>query len=94
MISKRKRPRGSRVGRQTAVSLACITLVAMGFLPVDLGAEEPLDEASAILKAMSEYVASERNIELTFDSAIEVITPQLEKLQFTSSGGASGESAG
>jgi len=44
------------------------------------------DDAVAILKAMSDYVAGQSNIELTFDSAIEVITPELEKIQFTNSG--------
>ncbi len=43
-------------------------------------------EAKALLKAMSDYVGSQQTIELTFDSDIEVITPQLEKLQFASSG--------
>jgi hypothetical protein len=46
------------------------------------------DDARAILKAMSDYVGSQETIELTFDSAIEIITPQLEKIQFTNSGGA------
>jgi len=45
-------------------------------------------DAKAILKAMSDYVGSQETIELTFDSAIEIITPQLEKIQFTNSGGA------
>ncbi len=44
------------------------------------------DDATAILKAMSDYVGSQETIELTFDSAIEIITPQLEKIQFTNSG--------
>ena len=40
----------------------------------------------AVLKSMSDYVGSQKTIELTFDSDIEVITPQLEKIQFTNSG--------
>ncbi|MHB8788553.1 MAG: DUF2092 domain-containing protein [Desulfobulbaceae bacterium] len=43
-------------------------------------------DAKAVLKAMSDYVSSQKTIELTFDSDIEVITPQLEKIQFTNSG--------
>ena len=35
---------------------------------------------------MSDYLGSQKTIELTFDSDIEVITPQLEKIQFASSG--------
>jgi hypothetical protein len=44
------------------------------------------NDAKSILKAMSDYVSSQKTIELTFDSNIEVITPQLEKIQFTNSG--------
>ena len=46
------------------------------------------DDAKAILKAMSDYVSSQKTIELSFDSDIEVITPELEKIQFTNSGDA------
>jgi hypothetical protein len=35
---------------------------------------------------MADYVSSQQTIEFTFDSDIEVITPQLEKIQFTNSG--------
>ena len=43
-------------------------------------------DAKAILKAMSDYVGRQQTIQLTFDSDIEIITPQLEKIQFTNSG--------
>ena len=35
---------------------------------------------------MSDFVASQKNISVTFDSDVEVITSDLQKLQFTSSG--------
>ncbi len=44
------------------------------------------DEAKAILKAMSDYVSAQQAIQLSFDSDIEIITPELEKIQFTNSG--------
>ena len=44
------------------------------------------DDAARILKAMSDYTAGQKSISATFDSDIEVITPDLQKLQFTSSG--------
>ena len=50
------------------------------------GAQAQADDAAQILKAMSDYVASQKNISLTFDSDIEVVTPEVEKIQFTSSG--------
>jgi hypothetical protein len=49
-------------------------------------AQAPGNDAKSLLKAMSDYVSSQTTIELTFDSDIEVITPQLEKIQFTNSG--------
>ena len=49
-------------------------------------AQAPGNDAKSLLKAMSDYVSSQKTIELTFDSDIEVITPQLEKIQFTNSG--------
>jgi hypothetical protein len=49
-------------------------------------AQAPATDAKSILKAMSDYVDRQKTIELTFDSDIEVITPQLEKIQFTNSG--------
>lgn len=47
-------------------------------------AEEP--SAATILKSMSDYLASQKNISATLDTDIEVITPDLQKIQFASSG--------
>jgi hypothetical protein len=44
------------------------------------------DDAQKILKAMSAYVVSQKFLAVTFDTDIEVITPEVQKLQFTSSG--------
>jgi hypothetical protein len=44
------------------------------------------DSARRILKSMSDYVASQKIISLTFDTDIEVITPDIQKIQFSSSG--------
>jgi hypothetical protein len=43
-------------------------------------------DAAKILKAMTDYTAGQKSISATFDSDIEVITQDLQKLQFTSSG--------
>lgn len=53
---------------------------------VSAHAEEGGADARAILKAMSDHLGAQSNIALTFDSDIEVITPELEKIQFTNSG--------
>ena len=44
------------------------------------------DDPAKLLKAMTDYTAAQKSISATFDSDIEVVTPELEKIQFTSSG--------
>lgn len=62
------------------LALAAVLMVA----PIRALAAE--SDATDILKAMSVYVGSLKSIKLTFDSDIEIITPQLEKIQFNNSG--------
>jgi hypothetical protein len=50
------------------------------------GAQAQSDDAGKILKAMSDYVTSQKTLSMTFDADIEVITGNLQKIQFTSSG--------
>jgi hypothetical protein len=61
------------------------TMLAMSVTLISHARAEGGD-ADRMLKAMSDYVASQKNISVTYDSDIEVITPQLQKIQFTSSG--------
>jgi hypothetical protein len=44
------------------------------------------DDAAQILKSMTNYLGSQKTLSASFDSDIEVITPELEKIQFASSG--------
>jgi hypothetical protein len=44
------------------------------------------DDAGKILKAMSDYLAGQKSISMTFDSDIEVMTDAFQKIQFASSG--------
>src|SRR5579872_1763180 len=44
------------------------------------------DDAAQILKSMTDYLSSHQMLSVSFDSDIEVITPELQKLQFASSG--------
>ena len=44
------------------------------------------DDSAALLKAMTDYTAAQKSITAAFDSDIEVITPELQKIQFASSG--------
>ena len=64
-------------------------MVGLGLLCTGPAMAEPQgSDAKSILKAMSDYVSTQKTIAITFDSDIEVITPQLEKIQFTNSGDA------
>jgi hypothetical protein len=76
----------SQFRRAFAVGLlagAALSLVILGAsrARVDNG-----DDARAILKAMSDYVSSQKSITATFNTDIEVTTPDLQKIQFDSSG--------
>lgn len=70
--------RGGRTRRRVAV-VAALALTASAAQAVE-------GDAKAILKGMSDYVGGQQAISFAFDSDIEVITPTLEKIQFTNSG--------
>ncbi len=72
--------------RRDSPRLACLIAAAASLLAAGPSAQAQQDDAKTILKAMSDYVSSQQTIAITFDSDIEVITPQLEKIQFASSG--------
>src|SRR5215475_13694356 len=44
------------------------------------------DDPAKILKSMTDYLGSQKSLSASFDSDIEVVTPELQKIQFTSSG--------
>lgn len=62
----------------TAASIAVLSLAATP------GARA--DDPGKILKGMADYLAGQKSLSARFDSDIEVITPELQKIQFTSSG--------
>jgi hypothetical protein len=77
----------SEFNRKAFVSPAtavCVLMTIIAFAP----SAHAQKDASAIktLKAMSDYVAGQKTLSVTFDSDIEVITSELQKIQFTSSG--------
>lgn len=47
------------------------------------------DDAKAILKSMSDYLAAQKEMSFNYQSSLEAVTPDFEKLQFVSSGTAS-----
>lgn len=76
---------GARIDRRCHMLLACMLLIASAIV-LSWPCTARGSDAKSILKAMSDYVNSQKTIEVTFDSDIEIITPELEKIQFTNSG--------
>src|SRR5262245_51781016 len=62
----------------TAASIAVLACMTMQ------GARA--DDPAKLVKAMSDYLAGQKSLSAKFDSDIEVVTPELQKIQFTSSG--------
>lgn len=44
------------------------------------------DDPTKILKAMADYLGGQKTLSASFESDIEIITPELQKIQFVSSG--------
>jgi hypothetical protein len=76
------KPRLFRRSRLRFVAVACVLLSSAVFVAKASAA----DDAAQILKAMSDYMASQKTISLAFESDVEIVTPEVEKIQFASSG--------
>ena len=61
---------------------AILTLVFVAIVSVGSIARAQEDDAGKILKTMSDYVSSQKSISATFDTSIEVITPEIQNIQF------------
>lgn len=60
---------------------------AQGSAPADNTAvAENAAHARQILKAMSDHIGGQRNVSAKFDLDLEIVTPELQKLAFSSSG--------
>lgn len=73
----------SRAFGELTLAIIAMLVVTVSLMP---RAQAQDDGARRILKAMSDYVTSQKTLSLTFDADIEVITPEVQKIQFTSSG--------
>jgi hypothetical protein len=69
---------------RTLASIPNVALVTV-FLAFTAHSARAGDPAK-LLRAMTDYTAAQKSISASFDSDIEVVTPELEKIQFTSSG--------
>ena len=67
-----------KIGRRCAVGILALAT----FAPI----AHAEDDARAILKSMSDYLAKQQTFSATFNTDIEVVTPDLQKIQFACSG--------
>jgi hypothetical protein len=73
------------IGRTARWPALLGTVLTMG-ISLATSASAQSGEAEKLLKGMADYVAGQKTLAVTFDSDIEVITNNLQKIQFTSSG--------
>lgn len=74
---------GSHLRTMIRVSAAA---AAIAVLSVASGQQARADDPAKVLKAMSDYLAGQKSLSAKFDSDIEIVTPELQKIQFSSSG--------
>jgi hypothetical protein len=91
MSAKNKKQEGEMVltaqfRRAFVIGALGASIATIGTFAASSARAENSDDARAILKAMSDYIAGQKSIAATFNSDIEVITPDLQKIQFDSSG--------
>src|ERR1700704_4019545 len=69
-----------------ALIRASVTAASIAIFVMSAGPAAQAQDPAKILKAMSEYTAAQKSISAAFDSDIEIVTPELQKIQFASSG--------
>jgi len=77
---------GRRRGGALVVGVATVLAFCQPAAAQDANADQNRQDAIEIVKGMARYVGGQTDITLAFDSELEVVTPQMEKLQFNSSG--------
>lgn len=77
--------RKGRLARLRPRALALALVLSAGH-PLSASAFDRDNEATGLLRRMAEYVAGQNTISAKFDSSIEIVTPELEKIQFNSTG--------
>src|SRR5215211_6221456 len=68
---------------RTVFRLATVVTIAGAVVPATWANET---SAQSILKAMADYVSRQENLSARYDADVEVVTPAVEKIQFSASG--------
>jgi hypothetical protein len=64
----------------------CLSAASIAILSTAAAQTARADDPAKILKSMADYLANQKSLSAAFDSDIGIITPQLQKIQFASSG--------
>ena len=67
-----------------AIGWSVMSLAAAALSPTAASADPA--SAKQVLKSMSDYMASQKNLSARFDASLDVVTTTAEKIQYTSSG--------
>jgi hypothetical protein len=70
--------------RVASLSAAALTLIVGAITPQQAQADQA--DAERLLKAMSEYLAAQKAISFDFDTNLEIVTADIQKLALASSG--------
>jgi hypothetical protein len=71
---------------QTTRCIGVVVVAAVLLSVTTMVAKADDGDARKVLKAMTDFMASQTILSATYDTDIEVITPDLQKIQFTASG--------
>ena len=77
---------GKAIRALIRTSIAAASLAILVTAASQTARAEEVHDAAKILKTMTDYTAAQKSISAAFDSDIEIITPELQKIQFASSG--------
>ena len=75
-----------RSGDRVPMHVSALAAVSVAIFVVASGHSARADDSANLLKAMTDYITAQKSITATFDSDVEVVTPELQKIQFASSG--------
>lgn len=75
-----------RPSSPTGCTVGLVVLGALGILAGGGDARADAEDAKALLKAMSDYLASQERISFAFDAALDVVTKEEQRLTLVSSG--------
>ena len=75
-----------RIAESLRIGIVALAIYGLAASVAQAADATGTNEAKTLFKAMSDYVAGQKAISFKYDSNIEIVTPDLQKLTFASSG--------